>query len=90
MTKTRATAIGFIAVLLWSLLALLTVGSEPTPPLLLNALCFTIGGTLGMIWTAASGKLRQLRHVPLRVYIFGTLGLFENMQFVQTHAQIGS
>ena len=35
------------------LLALLTVGSEPTPPLLLNAICFTIGGTLGLIWTAA-------------------------------------
>ncbi|OBY28821.1 aromatic amino acid exporter YddG [Leisingera sp. JC1] len=76
MTKTRATAIGFIAVLLWALLALLTVGSEPTPPLLLNALCFTIGGTLGIIWTAASGKLGQLRHVPVRVYIFGTIGLF--------------
>ncbi|UWQ80215.1 EamA family transporter [Leisingera sp. S132] len=76
MTKTRATAIGFIAVLLWALLALLTVGSEPAPPLLLNAMCFTIGGTLGIIWTAASGKLGQLRHVPLRVYIFGTIGLF--------------
>lgn len=76
MTRTRATAIGFTAVLLWSLLALLTVGSAPTPPLLLNALCFTIGGTLGLAWTAASGKLGQLRHVPLRVYAFGTLGLF--------------
>ncbi|WP_417475637.1 DMT family transporter [Leisingera sp.] len=76
MTRTRATAIGFIAVLLWSLLALLTVGSAPTPPLLLNALCFTIGGTLGLVWTAASGKLGQLRHVPVRVYLFGTLGLF--------------
>ncbi len=76
MTRTRATAIGFIAVLLWSLLALLTVGSAPTPPLLLNALCFTIGGTLGLVWTAASGKLGQLRHVPVRVYVFGTLGLF--------------
>ena len=76
MTRSRATAIGFIAVLLWSLLALLTVGSAPTPPLLLNALCFTIGGTLGLVWTATSGKLGQLRHVPLRVYAFGTLGLF--------------
>ncbi|AHC99850.1 DMT family transporter [Leisingera methylohalidivorans] len=76
MTRSRATAVGFIAVLLWSLLALLTVGSEPAPPLLLNALCFTIGGTLGMIWTAASGKLGQLRLVPLKVYAFGTLGLF--------------
>lgn len=76
MTRSRATAIGFIAVLLWALLALLTVGSAPTPPLLLNAMCFTIGGTLGLIWTAASGKLGQLRQVPWRVYVFGTLGLF--------------
>ncbi|MFW8635758.1 DMT family transporter [Cribrihabitans pelagius] len=76
MTKTRATATGFIAVLLWSLLALLTVGSEPAPPLLLNALCFTIGGTLGLIWTAAAGKLGQLRAVPMKVYAFGTVGLF--------------
>ena len=38
MTRTRATATGFVAVLLWALLALFTVGSEPAPPLLLNAL----------------------------------------------------
>ena len=76
MTKTRATAIGFIAVLLWSLLALLTVGSAPTPPLLLNAICFTIGGTLGVIWTAASGGLAQLRRGSWKVYAFGTAGLF--------------
>jgi len=76
MTRTRATAIGFVAVLLWAMLALLTVGSAPTPPLLLNAICFSIGGTLGLIWTAATGGLGQLRAVPLRVYVFGTLGLF--------------
>lgn len=76
MTRTTATAIGFIAVLLWALLALLTVGSAPTPPLLLNAICFTIGGTLGLIWTAATGGLGQLRQVPTGLYAFGTLGLF--------------
>lgn len=76
MTRQRATAIGFIAVLLWSLLALLTVGSAPTPPLLLNAICFSIGGTLGLIWTARTGGLAQLRNVPWGVYVFGTLGLF--------------
>ncbi|WP_425043232.1 DMT family transporter [Primorskyibacter sp. S87] len=76
MTRSRATMVGFVAVLLWSLLALLTVGSEPTPPLLLNAICFSIGGTLGLIWTAASGGLRQLRNVSWRVYAFGTVGLF--------------
>ena len=76
MSKSQATAIGFIAVLLWALLALLTVGSAPTPPLLLNAICFTIGGTLGLIWTAASGGLGQLRDIPAKVYVFGTIGLF--------------
>ncbi|MEL6452206.1 MAG: EamA family transporter [Pseudomonadota bacterium] len=76
MTRGTATLIGFIAVLLWGALALLTVGSAPTPPFLLNAVCFGIGGTLGLIWTAASGGLGQLRAVPLHVYAIGTLGLF--------------
>ncbi len=76
MTRHRATAIGFIAVLLWSLLALFTVVSAPTPPLLLNAICFSIGGALGLIWAAVTGGLPQLRAVPLQVYAFGALGLF--------------
>ena len=76
MTRARATAIGFVAVLLWSLLALFTVGSAPTPPLLLNAICFSIGGTLGLIWTAFNGGLAQLGNVRWTIYAFGTLGLF--------------
>jgi len=76
MTRQRATAIGFIAVLFWSLLALFTVGSAPTPPLLLNTICFSIGGTLGLIWTARTGGLAQLRAVRWPIYVFGTLGLF--------------
>lgn len=76
MTKKTATLTGFVAVLLWGVLALLTVGSAPTPPMLLNTICFAIGGALGLVWTAASGGLAQLRHVPIHVYVFGTLGLF--------------
>lgn len=76
MTRSQATGIGFLAVLLWALLALFTVGSAPTPPLLLNTLCFSIGGSLGLIWTAATGGLPLLRKVPKRVYLFGTIGLF--------------
>ena len=49
MTTARATSIGFSAVLMWSLLALFTIGSAPVPPFLLNALCFGIGGTLALI-----------------------------------------
>ncbi|MEL7164692.1 MAG: EamA family transporter [Pseudomonadota bacterium] len=76
MTRRNATLLGFVAVLLWGVLALLTVGAAPTPPLLLNTICFAIGGTLGLIWTAMSGQLGALRTVPLHVYAMGTLGLF--------------
>jgi drug/metabolite transporter (DMT)-like permease len=76
MTRTQATATGFIAVLLWALLALFTVGSAPTPPLLLNTLCFGIGGIVGLVWAAANGGLKKLWQVPVKVYVFGTLGLF--------------
>ncbi|MBO9478382.1 EamA family transporter [Shimia sp. R11_0] len=76
MTRTKATAIGFVAVLLWALLALFTVGSAPTPPLMLNALCFTVGGSLGVLWALVTGEWRALCHIPAKVYIFGTIGLF--------------
>lgn len=72
----RATAIGFVAVLLWALLALFTVGAAPTPPLLLNALSFGIGGVVGLVWAASTGSWGQMARVPPRVYVFGTLGLF--------------
>jgi drug/metabolite transporter (DMT)-like permease len=76
MSRNLATWIGFLAVALWSLLALLTVASAPVPPLLLNALCFGIGGAVGLVWLAVTGGLGSLRWVPLRVYAFGTAGLF--------------
>ncbi len=72
----RATLIGFIAVLLWSLLALFTVGTSPVPPLQLTALCFSIGGVIGLIWTGIYGDFGRLRRVNWRVYVFGTIGLF--------------
>ncbi len=76
MTRNNATAIGFVAVLLWALLALFTVGTAPTPPLLLNAICFTIGGAIGLVWTARTGGLKLLKQVPWYVYVLGTIGLF--------------
>lgn len=71
-----ATVTGFLAVLLWALLALFTVGTAPTPPLLLNSITFAIGGTVGLIWIAATDGFRVLRGIPLQIYGFGTLGLF--------------
>lgn len=76
MSRTRATAIGFSAILMWALLALFTVGTAPVPPFQLNALTFALGGAVGLVWTARTGGLGQLRGVSWKVYAFGTLGLF--------------
>ncbi len=75
MTKKHATATGFVAILLWALLALFTVGSSPVPPLQLNAMSFAIGGTIGLIWIAGTGT-KGLRETNWKVYAFGTAGLF--------------
>lgn len=76
MSRGQATAIGFSAVALWALLALFTVGSAPVPPLQLNAVCFAIGGTIGLIWTGATEGFGVLRRISAKVYAFGTAALF--------------
>lgn len=76
LSTDRATLIGFTAVLLWALLALFTVATAPVPAYQLNALCFAVGGAVGVVWLLITGRAGELRHVPLRVYAFGTLGLF--------------
>ncbi|MCX2724893.1 DMT family transporter [Roseibium salinum] len=73
--RLRATMIGLSAVLMWATLGLFGAGSGQVPPFLLNALCFGISGSLALVWLAVSGKLALLRQ-PLRVWAFGTLGLF--------------
>lgn len=75
MSQSKATAIGFSAILMWALLALLTIGSDPVPPFLLNAICFAIGGSIGLVWTARNG-FHLLKSVSWKVYAFGTIGLF--------------
>ncbi len=76
MARAKATAIGFSAVLMWSLLALFTIGTAPVPPFLLNALCFCIGGAIGLVWTLRGPGLGVLKTISWKVYAFGTLGLF--------------
>ncbi len=75
MSKNRATLIGLTAILMWSALAVLTIGTAPVPPFLLNALCFGVGGGIGLMWTARRG-FSTLRGVSWRIYAFGTAGLF--------------
>ena len=76
MTRGKATLIGFAAVLQWALLALFTIGSAPVPPVLLNAMCFAIGGGIGLIWTVVAKRAHVLKAVSWKVYAFGTVGLF--------------
>lgn len=72
---TKANIAGAGAVLLWSLLAILTVKAAPVPPLLLSAIAFSIGGTIGLIWGGWHG-LAKLKSVPRSVWAMGILGLF--------------
>ncbi len=76
MSSARATAVGLMAVVLWSFLALLTVATAPMPPLQLAAISFAIGGALGLVWTAAGRRLHELRRLRAPVVAFGTAGLF--------------
>ncbi|MEM6277497.1 MAG: EamA family transporter [Pseudomonadota bacterium] len=71
----RATVLGGVAVLLWSMLAVLTVGAAPIPPLQLNAMCFAVGGIAGALWLLVTGAWRQLLGVPVVAYALGTAGL---------------
>lgn len=71
----KATMIGFSAVLMWALLALFTIGSSPVPPFQLSAICFGIGGIIGLIWSARRG-FGTLARISWKVYAFGTVGLF--------------
>lgn len=75
-TAPRATLIGFTAILMWSLLALLTAASGAMPPFQLAAVSFAIGGTLGalslVIRPGAVAALRQ----PWPVWALGVGGLF--------------
>jgi drug/metabolite transporter (DMT)-like permease len=77
LSRTRATGIGFLAVLLWAALALFTVRTGDVPPFLLSALTFAIGAGVGFADMARRGvhpaaALRQ----PWPVWAVGVGGLF--------------
>ncbi|MGG7567661.1 aromatic amino acid exporter YddG [Rhodovulum sp. DZ06] len=73
----RATALGFIAVLLWAVLALLTVLSGAVPPFQLTAICLGVGALVGLGWGAATGgSLRAAAAQPWPVWLLGIGGIF--------------
>src|SRR5436190_24262720 len=73
---TRATLTGFAAILMWSLLSLLTVASGTVPPFQLAAMTFAIGGGIGVAtWPFRPGAAAALRQPP-EVWALGVGGLF--------------
>lgn len=72
----RATFIGLTAILMWSLLAALTVASGKMPPFQLAAITFAIGACVGAsTWIARPGGASGLRQ-PAVAWLVGVGGLF--------------
>lgn len=72
----RATLIGFSAILMWSLLALLTAASGKMPPFQLSAICFAIGSLPGIaVFIARPERLKLLKQ-PIGAWATGVIGLF--------------
>jgi drug/metabolite transporter (DMT)-like permease len=76
LSRPAATLIGFVAILLWGMLALLTVGAGPMPPFQLTAIVFLIGGAMGAAtWIVRPQGMAALRQ-PWPIWALGIGGLF--------------
>ncbi|OHV82061.1 DMT family transporter [Rhizobium sp. LCM 4573] len=74
--KIRGTLIGFTAILMWSLLALMTAASGKMPPFQLSAVTFAIGSLPGIIlFILKPQRIAFLRQSP-KVWLTGIGGLF--------------
>src|ERR1700742_3637625 len=76
MTSRTATLIGLSAILMWSLLSVLTVATGKIPAFQLAAMTFAIGGLVGLItFIGRPQALAALRQQPV-AWIVGVDGLF--------------
>jgi drug/metabolite transporter (DMT)-like permease len=76
MTSRTATLIGLTAILMWSLLAALTVATGKIPAFQLAAMTFAIGGLVGLLtFIGRPGAIRALRQRPA-AWAVGVGGLF--------------
>ena len=74
VTKTLSTLIGFIAIVTWSFLALMSAAAGAVPPFQLAAMTFLIGGLAGAVsWLFRPGAIRSLRQ-PWQVWLLGVAG----------------
>src|SRR5271166_1842668 len=76
MSSRAATLIGLTAVLMWSLLSVMTVATGKIPAFQLAAMTFAIGALVGALtWIGRPQAIRALRQPPL-AWIVGVGGLF--------------
>src|ERR1700729_1833056 len=76
MTPPAATLIGLTAILMWSLLAVLTVATGRIPAFQLAAMTFAIGALVGFLtWIGRPAAVGALRQQPI-AWIVGVGGLF--------------
>jgi drug/metabolite transporter (DMT)-like permease len=76
MSPRTATLIGLTAILMWSLLSVLTVATGKIPPFQLAAMTFAIGALVGALtWIGRGEAIKALRQ-PLVAWIVGVGGLF--------------
>jgi drug/metabolite transporter (DMT)-like permease len=76
MSPRTATLIGLTAILMWSLLAAMTVATGRIPAFQLAAMTFAIGALVGSLtWIGRKGAMGALRQAPL-AWIVGVGGLF--------------
>jgi drug/metabolite transporter (DMT)-like permease len=76
MTRPAATLIGFTAVLMWAVLALMSAASGNVPPFQLAAMTFLIGGMIGVVtWPFRPHAIVALRQ-NWRIWLLGVGGLF--------------
>src|SRR5258705_7363686 len=76
MTSRTATLIGLTAILMWSLLAVLTVATGKIPAFQLAAMTFAIGALVGFLtWVRRPDAISALRQPPV-AWAVGVGGLF--------------
>ena len=77
VNRRKATALGSIAIVMWSSVALLTTLTGDVPPLQLTAMTFSIAFLIGTVFWFKNGiKPSSLLELPSRVWLIGVGGLF--------------
>lgn len=76
MTPRTATLIGLTAILMWSLLAVMTLATPGVPAFQLMAMTFAIGALTGCVGIAARSGALDLPRVPVAAMLVGIGGLF--------------